>query len=283
MPSFVTFYTVRSTTRKRLDRQVQMLEPIAGCLSPGHRSRLADALVWLVYVSFEAQCECARRETVLCSLVMAADVGTEEHRAALMRCLGGPWPEEGPLDAVEESEPEIHEDGYSVQEVSYAVGSGERIRALLLLPDAVREEGAAPRAGICVWHQHHGQFHIGKSEPAGRAGEPMHHTGAALAREGYVVLCPDACVFESRQDPTGTLVGGEFERFEFLRQVLAGRSLAWVAVRDCKRAVDYLASRPEVDADRLGCYGHSLGSTTTWCVARAGPLTCGPLTEYFVW
>ena len=38
-------------------------------------------------------------------------------------------------------------------------------------------------------------------EPAGLAGDPMHHTGVALAKEGYVVLCPDALCFEERQSP----------------------------------------------------------------------------------
>jgi hypothetical protein len=38
-----------------------------------------------------------------------------------------------------------------------------------------------------------------------------------------------------------------------------------------RRAVDYLASRPEVQADKLGCYGHSMGSTHTWLVGPWEP------------
>ena len=47
--------------------------------------------------------------------------------------------------------------------------------------------------------------------------------------------------------------------------------MAWKNVLDMRRAVDYLASRPEVDADRLGCYGHSMGSTHTWLVGPWEP------------
>lgn len=94
----------------------------------------------------------------------------------------------------------------------------------------------------------------------------MHHTGAALAKEGYVVLCPDALCFEERQDPTGKLKGGNYERFEFLRYVVAGKCMAWKNILDMRRAIDYLVSRPEVKADKLGCYGHSMGSTHTWLV-----------------
>jgi hypothetical protein len=88
----------------------------------------------------------------------------------------------------------------------------------------------------------------------------------ALAREGYVVLCPDALCFEERRDPAGILEAGNFERFEFLRYVVAGKCMAWKNILDMRRAVDYIASREDVRSDKLGCYGHSMGSTYTWLV-----------------
>ena len=74
----------------------------------------------------------------------------------------------------------------------------------------------------------------------------MHHTAVALVREGYVVLCPDSLCFEERQDPTGILKGPEYERFEFLREVVRGRCLAWKDIMDMKTSVTYLSQRPEV-------------------------------------
>ena len=97
----------------------------------------------------------------------------------------------------------------------------------------------------------------------------MHFTGEKLARLGYVVLCPDALCFESRQDDS--LKGGDFERFEFLRYVVAGKSMAWKNILDMRRAVDFIVSRPEVDSERLGCYGHSMGSTHTWLLGPWEP------------
>ena len=94
----------------------------------------------------------------------------------------------------------------------------------------------------------------------------MHHTGAALAKEGYVVLCPDALCFEERADKQ--LSGRNFERFEFLRYVVDGKCMAWKNILDMRRAIDFLVSRPEVDAKNIGCYGHSMGSTHLW---MAGP------------
>lgn len=189
----------------------------------------------------------------------------DSFRDKLLECLGGPWPRPCPLKV--ELRETIIKDGYRIESLSYEVEPGDRVPALLLVPDGVDADHPAP--AIAVWHQHNGQYHLGKSEPAGLAGNPMHHTGVALAREGYVVLCPDALCFEERRD--AKLKGGSFERFEFLRYVVAGKCMAWKNILDMRRAIDYLCSRPEVDADRIGCYGHSMGSTHTWLVGPWEP------------
>jgi hypothetical protein len=185
--------------------------------------------------------------------------------AKYQECLGGPFPEPVPLNAkIRET---INKDGYHIESLTYEVQPGESIPALLLVPDNVTASSPAP--GIAVWHQHNGEYHLGKSEPAGLAGNPMHHTAVALVREGYVVLCPDSLCFEERQDPTGILQRGDYERFEFLREIERGRSLAWKDILDMKVSVSFLSERPEVQKNKLGCYGHSMGSTHAWLV---GPL-----------
>jgi len=191
-------------------------------------------------------------------------------RDHLLECLGGPWPEPCPLDvrtreAIEYRGLQIgssQQNGYRIESIDYQVEPGERVPALVLIPDGV--DAAHPAPAVAVWHQHAGEWHFGKSEPAGLVGNPMHHTGAALAKEGYVVICPDALCFEERQSPF--LEKGNFERFEFLRLTVAGRCMAWKNILDMRRAIDCLVSRPEVLASRIGCYGHSMGSTHTWLV-----------------
>lgn len=184
----------------------------------------------------------------------------ETLRGHLLTCLGGPWPEPCPLNL--EVHEVVQEPDHERRLIRYSVEAGETVSAYLLVPKAVSSSKPAP--AVAVWHQHNGEYHLGKSEPAGLSGNPSHHTGLALVREGYVVICPDALCFEDRQDPSGKLKGGSFERFEFLRQVLQGRSMAWKNILDMRRAIDVLVSLPEVDEDRLGCYGHSMGSTHTW-------------------
>jgi dienelactone hydrolase len=185
--------------------------------------------------------------------------------ANYIECLGGPFPKPSPLNP--QLRETLQKDGYRIESYFYDGLPGDRIPALILVPDNVTASNPAP--GIAVWHQHNGEYHLGKSEPAGLAGNPMHHTAVALVRQGYVVLCPDSLCFEERQDPTGILKDGDYERFEFLREVVQGRCLAWKDIFDMKQSISMLCERPEVKKDQIGCYGHSMGSTHAWLV---GPL-----------
>ena len=149
-------------------------------------------------------------------------------REKLLECLGGPWPD--PCDLKPTVTRTEQKDGYRLEWLSYEVEPDDRVPAIMLVPDGVSASSPAP--GIAIWHQHNGQWHLGKTEPAGLAGKKMHHTGVALAKLGYVVLCPDALCFEERQDPAKKLKGGRYERFEFLRYVVAGKCMAWKNILD---------------------------------------------------
>ncbi len=183
----------------------------------------------------------------------------------LLQCLGGPWPEPGELRPKLESSEQL--DGYTRQLVSYEVEPGERITAFVLVPDGVSATRPAP--AVCVWHQHAGAYNNGKYEPVGLRGSEMHHTAVALTREGYITLSFDVLGFADRTP--GKLRGGNLERFLFLRYLVEGKCLAWKSILDMRRAVDYLVTRGDVRADRLGCYGHSMGSTHTWMVGPWEP------------
>jgi len=189
------------------------------------------------------------------------EVRGDKYKKRLLECLGGEWPDYGPLEtSVEKVE---QKDGYRLERITYLVEPNERIAAYLLVPDGATKSRKAP--GICVWHQHNGAWPIGKDEPAGLKLGPMHHTGVALAKEGYVVLCPDAAGFGER-NKRGELNGARLERHLFSMYVVDGKCLAWKNISDMRRAVDVLCNRPEVEKDRIGCYGHSMGSTHTWLV-----------------
>lgn len=142
------------------------------------------------------------------------------------------------------------------EKVSYAVEPGERVSAYLFLP-----ERPGPRPAVLCIHQHHREYHLGKSEPAGLAGAPEQFYALELAKRGYVTFAPDALGFEERQHPT--LRGAEFERFMAMRLLTEGSSLQGKMLWDLRQGLTYLAGRPEVDRRRLGCLGHSLGGQET--------------------
>jgi len=88
--------------------------------------------------------------------------------------------------------------GYTERDVGFEGAEGH-VPALLLIPD--RSSGG----GVVVHHQHASQWHLGKSEVAGRAGDPWQAFGPALATRGVTVLAADAPGFEDRRrGPAGT-------------------------------------------------------------------------------
>ncbi|MCC6263781.1 MAG: acetylxylan esterase [Bryobacterales bacterium] len=97
---------------------------------------------------------------------------------------------------------------------------------------------------------------------------------ANLALKGFVALAFDPVGQGERQqsyDPRleGSLAGGPTDQ-HFMngpQAILAGESFARYRIWDAKRALDYLESRPEVDADRLGATGCSGGGTLTTYIA----------------
>jgi len=177
-----------------------------------------------------------------------------------LEILGGAWPDPPALES--ESLETIDKGEYLAERVRYQLEPGDKVEAWLLIPKSVLSGSDSRTPAVAVWHQHNDEYHLGKSESAGFAGNPMHHTGPLLAREGYIVLCPDALGFEDRRHEK--LVGPSYERYMAMHYISAGKSLAWKNILDNRRALDYLCSRLEVDTSRIACYGHSLGSTFTW-------------------
>lgn len=122
----------------------------------------------------------------------------------------------------------------------------------LLLPHV---EG--PRPAVLAHHQHAGEYHLGKSEPAGITGNPQMFYAHRLAMEGYVVAAWDAVGFEERYN---ALFSARHEHYLATRALVMGTCLEQEYMLDAFHVADYLAVRTEVDMEAgLGCIGHSLG------------------------
>jgi dienelactone hydrolase len=171
-----------------------------------------------------------------------------------------------------------------------------RIPVCVLIPKQAR----FPAPGILALHSHDGMYLWGKEKivendhehPVLTAFKQRRYGGksiaAELARQGYVVAVIDMLYWGERRmllagDPPAyrerpmTLTEAEIGAFDqraSQNESLLGRSLltagvTWpgVLLWDDIRALDYLASRPEVDARRLGCVGLSVGGYRSFLLA----------------
>ena len=109
-------------------------------------------------------------------------------------------------------------------------------------------------------HAHGGDYVLGKDEfIAGRDVLQDPPYAEALARMGYSGLCIDTWAFGERR--------GRSESEIFKEMLWKGRVMWGMMVFDNLRALDYLVSREDVDADRVATLGLSMGSTMAWWTA----------------
>ncbi|MCC7376796.1 MAG: acetylxylan esterase [Verrucomicrobiales bacterium] len=149
----------------------------------------------------------------------------------------------------------------SIETFEFDNGAGALVPGVLILPK--RRTGKVP--GILYCHWHGGEYDGGKKEVFEKAHTPG-VPAIELAKRGYAVIAIDAYCFGERngQGPGSGEKGGAGEMTASKWNLWFGQSLWGMIVRDDLIALDCLASRPEVDATRLGATGISMGATRTW-------------------
>lgn len=96
---------------------------------------------------------------------------------------------------------------------------------------------------------------------------------ALLISKGYAIMAIDSYFNGERRGtgPAGELEtqekGADQEASQFKINLWFGRSLWGMQLRDEQIALDYLNSRPEIDSERIGAEGMSMGSTRAWWLA----------------
>ncbi len=154
----------------------------------------------------------------------------------------------------------VYKDGYNLYRLSYQTEKDQKVSAWLLVPENAQN---APAVVAC--HQHADEYFVGKSEPAGLYKNAANTFGVTFCKAGYVVICPDQIGFEDRRPSelerrdNPFMDGVGFERWAFMERLLHGSTLQAKAIFDLTCAVDSLCQQPEVDVERIGVCGHSLG------------------------
>lgn len=185
--------------------------------------------------------------------------------SALSRALGA-LPPRGPAPSVETLAIE-ETPAYRLERFRFHNGADAVVPGVLVIPRGLKSRAPA----IQFLHQHGGHYAAGGKAEMLREGWPVPGTVAeALARRGYVVMAIDAYCFGERSGhgPGGSReTGAPEEASLFKTHLWHGRTLWGMMLRDERMALDYLCSRPEVDSQRIGTFGMSMGSTRAWWLA----------------
>lgn len=207
--------------------------------------------------------------------------------------LLGPGPALTPSAVVQH---QMQFDGLDIEHLQWQLPFGPPTEALIMKPAGA--SGKLP--AVVGLHDHGGNKYFGLRKITRMSKDPhplmikhqeRYYSGLAwaneLARRGYVVLVHDTFTFGSRRMRLADLPGNirsnlveanpeaedEIQRYNafasghehLIAKSLFSAGMTWpgVFVYDDQRAVDYLASRPDVDATRIGCCGLSGGGLRT--------------------
>lgn len=169
----------------------------------------------------------------------------------------GPFPEKCDLNA--KTTKSFKRDGYRVENVMYDSIPGMPVTANYYIPEGMN--GKIPGIILACGHAQ-----------SGKAYARYQMAAIDLVRSGMAVLCFDPVSQGERVQLWNHIRHRMLAPFEHnvldMAGMLVGRSIAGQFAWDCIRSVDYLESRPEVDAKRIGMTGCSGGGTqTTWAIA----------------
>ena len=167
-----------------------------------------------------------------------------QHVLAGMQKVMGAFPQpDSPVELKMQVHEEVRTARVTRQLISYHTDSDtRRVQAYLFLPTQTKKTIPAV---LCL----HQTIGIGKKEPAGLGGDPQLHYALHLAERGFVTLAPDYPSFGDYSyafPPEDGYVSGTMK-----------------AIYENTRAVDLLQTLRQVDSERIGCIGHSLGGHNT--------------------
>ena len=171
---------------------------------------------------------------------------------------------------------EEQRDGYKARKIEIRLSRYYTVPAYVLIPD-----GKGPFPAVNCLHDHGAHLFIGKEKiirplacedslvikdaEEWLQGYGGQFFGDYLAKNGYVVFSADAPMWGERGQEEGPCR----ERYDMIagNMMMYGIDMsAWMTYDDIS-GTEYLASMPEVDANRIGCTGWSMGAYRAWMLS----------------
>ena len=185
---------------------------------------------------------------------------------------------------------EEQRDGYRARKIEIRLSRYYTVPAYVLIPD-----GKGPFPAVNALHDHGAHLFIGKEkmirplacedstvvkdadEWAAQLYEGQ-FVGDYLAKNGYVVFSADAPMWGER----GQKEGPRRDRYDMIagNMMMYGIDLSAYMTYDDISGTEFLASLPEVDSQRIGCMGCSMGAYRAWMLSalsdriKAGAAIC---------
>ena len=148
------------------------------------------------------------------------------------------------MDGLPDFDPEINDSlrtkYYTRFTILFTVAQDEKVPVYLYIPAKADKNKGIPAMLVL-----HGTGEKGKQLVDGESALPNRALGKELAERGYVVIAPDYPGM------------GELKDYDFKNDRYQSGTMK--AIFNHMRCIDFLETLPEVDANRIGVIGHSLG------------------------
>lgn len=216
----------------------------------------------LTWMNAIAQRDLEQRAQTIRDIRTVQEAESRKHfvRRELLNDVGGLPDYDGPLNAKVTGE--IRTSSYTIEKIIYESLPGFFVTADLYRPN---DSGRYPAVLLQAGHTQEGKVE-------------NQRMAANLAIKGFVVLCFDPIgqgervQTYSRQldEPLAGWSVPEHIQMEAQAELI-GQGLARYFIWDAMRSLDYLASRPDVDASRIGAAGCSGGGALTTFIGALDP------------
>ncbi len=217
------------------------------------------------WLTSQAELHWDKREREIQQLSSAAQIRARQEyvRKTMLELIGGLPDKKTPLNSKVTGR--FERDGYRVENVIFESQPGFRVTANLYMP----ARGKAPYPAV---------IGVAGHSLNGKASSTYQSAFIGFAKQGFAVLAIDPPgqgerleYFDADSGRSRPGIGVPEHNMAGLQCLLTGQTFARYEIWDGIRAIDYLASRPEIDSRRIAVAGNSGGGTQAAYLAAFEP------------